>query len=69
MEEKLKQLEERLALLEKLVGTKLSQEQARKYIGVSRNTIMRYREMGLLKPRREGVRLYYNITDLKKFLS
>ena len=69
MEEKLKHLEERVALLERLVGTKLSQEQARKYIGVSRNTMIRYREMGLLRPRREGVRLYYNITDLNKFLS
>lgn len=69
MEDRLEQLEKRLARLEGLNGTKLSQEQARKYIGVSRQTMQRYRELGLLHPRQDGRRLYYNITELNKFCS
>ena len=69
MEEKLEQLEKRLSRLEKLVGTKLSQEKAREYLGVSRHTIIRYRELGVLKPHRDGHRVYYNITDLNRLLS
>lgn len=67
--EEVQKLNQRLDTLEKLLGTKLSQEQARKVLGVSRNTIMKYRDTGLLKARREGNRLYYNITDLNKLLS
>lgn len=67
MEDKLQQLEERLNRLESLIGTKLSQEQARKYIGVSRPTMQRYVQKGILHPRRDGNRLYYNITELDKF--
>lgn len=69
MEEKLEQIERRLSCLERIVGTKLSQEKAREYLGCSRNTIIKYRELGLLKPHREGSRLYYNIADLNRFLS
>lgn len=69
MEERLERLEKRLERLEALIGTKLSQEKARKYIGVARNTIIKYREMGLLHPRKEGNRLYYNITELNNFCS
>ena len=69
MEDKLQQLEERLQRLENLIGTKLSQEQARKYIGVSRPTMQRYVQNGILHPRRDGHRLYYNITELNNFCS
>jgi DNA-binding transcriptional MerR regulator len=69
MEDKLQQLEERLQRLENLIGTKLSQEQARKYIGVSRPTMQRYVQKGILHPRRDGHRLYYNITELNNFCS
>ena len=69
MEERLEQLEERLQRLENLIGTKLSQEQARKYIGVSRPTMQRYVQKGILHPRRDGNRLYYNITELNNFCS
>ena len=66
--EEVQKLNQRLAVLERLLGTKLNQEQARKVLGVSRHTIIRYRESGLLKPRKDGNRLYYNITDLNKLL-
>lgn len=69
MEDKLQQLEERLQRLENLIGTKLSQEQARKYIGVSRPTMQRYVQKGILHPRRDGNRLYYNINELNNFCS
>lgn len=69
MEDKLQQLEERLKRLENLIGTKLSQEQARKYIGVSRPTMQRYVQKGILHPRRDGHRLYYNINELNNFCS
>lgn len=70
MEDKLEQLEKRLERLEALIGTKLSQEQARKYIGIaSRATMQRYVRLGLLHPYRVGNRLYYNITELNKFCS
>lgn len=66
MEERLERLEKRLERLEKVVGQKFTQEQARKYLGVCRSTMMRYRKMGILTPRRDGNRLYYSITDLEK---
>lgn len=69
MEDKLEQLEKRLERLESLIGTKLSQEQARKYIGVSRPTMQRYVQKGILHPRKDGHRLYYNITELNNFCS
>ena len=69
MEERLEQLERRLERLESIVGTKLSQEQARKYIGVSRPTMQRYVQKGILHPRRDGNRLYYNINELNNFCS
>ena len=67
MEDRIEQLERRIARLESLVGTKLSQEQARKYLGVSRPTMQRYRTLGLLHPRKNGSRLYYNIAELNEF--
>ena len=69
MEERLEQLERRLERLESIVGTKLSQEKARKYIGVSRPTMQKYVQKGILHPRRDGNRLYYNITELNNFCS
>lgn len=69
MEERLEKLEKRLARLEALIGTKLTQEQARKYIGVSRHTMIKYRRLGVIPAREDGSRVYYNITDLEKFCS
>ena len=69
MEDKLEQLEKRLERLESIVGTKLSQEKARKYIGVSRPTMQKYVQKGILHPRKDGNRLYYNITELNNFCS
>ena len=69
MEKRLEQLERRLERLESIVGTKLSQEKARKYIGVSRPTMQKYVQKGILHPRRDGNRLYYNITELNNFCS
>lgn len=67
--EEIKALNKRLSVLEQLLGEQLTQEQARKILGVSRNTIISYRKKGILKPRYEGKRIYYNINDLNRLLS
>ena len=67
--EEIQALNKRLTTLERLLGEKLTQEQARKVLGISRGTIISYRKKGILKPSHEGKRIYYNIYDLNKLLS
>ena len=61
---RLNAINQRLERLERLVGTKVSQEKARKFLGISRAKMIEYRKKGLLPYRQEGTRIYYNICDL-----
>lgn len=73
MEEIMKELlslKARIERIERLVGkTRFTQEQARKALGLSRHTIIKYRQQGLLKGSKEGGRIYYCMKDIDKFLS
>lgn len=68
IQQRLERLSQRIDMMEKVIGKNLSQEKARKILGVSRNTIISYRKKGLLPYSVIGGKISIALSDIERLM-